>query len=49
VQYSGQVDFFNVNNSSYIKTQNTTFGPSLGQPLSIIQPRLLRLAVQMRF
>jgi hypothetical protein len=49
VQYSGQVDFFNAINSSYVKTQNTTYGPSLGQPQSIIQPRLMRLAIQARF
>ena len=49
VQFSGQVDLFNLTNSSYIKTQNTTIGPSLGQPTSILQPRLLRLAVQARF
>jgi len=49
VQYSGQFDLFNITNSSYIKSQNTTIGPSLGQPLSILQPRLLRLAIQARF
>jgi carboxypeptidase family protein/TonB-dependent receptor-like protein len=49
MQFSGQVDVFNATNSSYVKLQNTTIGPSLGQPLSILQPRLLRLAVQMRF
>ncbi len=49
VQYSGQFDLFNLTNSSYIKSQNTTIGPSLGQPLSILQPRLLRLAIQARF
>ena len=49
VQYSGQFDVFNATNSSYIKSQNTTLGPSLGQPLSILQPRLLRLAIQARF
>lgn len=49
VQYSGQFDLFNLTNSSYIKSQNTTVGPSLGQPLSILQPRLLRLAIQARF
>jgi hypothetical protein len=48
-QFSGQVDVFNATNSSYVKTQILTVGPSLGQPTSILQPRLLRLAMQMRF
>ncbi len=48
-QFSGQADVFNVLNISYVKTQNTTFGSSLGQPLDVRQPRLLRLAMQMRF
>jgi len=49
VQYSGQLDLFNLTNSSYIKSQNNTIGPSLGQPTSILQPRLLRIAIQARF
>jgi hypothetical protein len=49
VQCSGQFDLFNMTNSSYIKSQNTTVGPALGQPTGILQPRLLRLAVQARF
>lgn len=49
VQYSGQVDIFDATNSSCVQTQNRTFGPSLGQLTKILQPRLLRLAVQARF
>jgi hypothetical protein len=48
-QFSGQVDIFNATNSSYVKNQNTTLGASFGQPLETLQPRTLRLAVQMRF
>lgn len=48
-QFSGQVDLFNLVNSSYIKSQTTTLGPAFGRPLSTLQPRTLRLAVQMRF
>jgi hypothetical protein len=48
-QFSGQMDLFNVNNSSYVKSQTTTIGPSLGQVLSTLQPITMRLAVQMRF
>jgi hypothetical protein len=48
-QFSGQVDIFNATNSSYVKSQNTTLGASFNQPLETLQPRTLRLAVQMRF
>lgn len=47
--WSGQVDIFNLTNMSTIKSQNQTYGTSLGTPLSILQPRTLRLAMQMRF
>jgi hypothetical protein len=36
-------------NSSRINTVIENFGPSLHQPTAILQPRLLRLAMQMRF
>jgi len=49
VQFSGQADVFNATNSSYVKTEILVVGPSLGQPTAILQPRLLRLALQMRF
>lgn len=48
-QWSGQLDVFNVTNSSYVKTQNRTWGSSLGQPTAILQPATLRLAGQLRF
>jgi hypothetical protein len=48
-QFSGQFDLFNAFNSSYIQTQNVQFGSALGTPTKIITPRLLRLALQMRF
>jgi hypothetical protein len=48
-QYSGQVDMFNFLNSAYVKSETRTFGSALGRPLSTLQPRTLRLAVQMRF
>ena len=47
--WSGQMDIFNVTNMSTIKSENQTYGTSLGTPLSILQPRTLRLAMQMRF
>ena len=48
-QISGQVDFFNIINSAYVKSQNITWGASLGQPLDILQPRTMRLAAQFKF
>ena len=48
-QYSGQVDVFNFTNNDYVKTETRTFGSSLGRPTSNLQPRTLRLAMQMRF
>ena len=48
-QFSPQADLFNVLNVSYVKSQNTTLGSSFGQPLDVLQPRMLRLAMQMRF
>jgi hypothetical protein len=49
VQYSAQADIFNLNNSSRVSAATQALGPSLGRPSAILQPRLLRLAVQMRF
>jgi len=49
VQYSAQADIFNLNNSSRVSAETQALGPSLGRPTAILQPRLLRLAVQMRF
>jgi hypothetical protein len=48
-QYSGQVDIFNFTNNDYVKAETRTVGSSLGRPTSNLQPRTLRLAVQMRF
>jgi Carboxypeptidase regulatory-like domain len=48
-QFSAQADIFNVANVSYVKSQNVTLGSSFGQPLDVLQPRLLRLAMQMKF
>ena len=49
LQWSGQVDIFNLLNTAVIKGETTQFGPSFGRPTSILQPRTLRLAAQMRF
>jgi hypothetical protein len=48
-QYSAQMDLFNFLNSSFVKSQVTTYGASYTNVTSTLQPRTLRLAVQMRF
>lgn len=49
MQLSGQADIFNINNSSRVNAETQAFGPSLGRPSAILQPRTLRLAAQLRF
>ena len=46
---SAQMDLFNFLNSSFVKSQVTTYGASYGNVTSTLQPRTLRLAAQMRF
>lgn len=46
---SAQVDIFNLLNSSRINTWIEAFGPTFRRPTAILQPRTLRLAMQMRF
>jgi hypothetical protein len=48
-QWSGQADVFNVTNSSRINAETQVYGPNLGRPTAILQPRMLRLAAQLRF
>ncbi len=45
----GSLDIFNATNSSVVLTQNQAFGPTLGMPQSILQPRLLRISSTLRF
>ncbi len=44
-----QFDFFNALNSNAITQVNTAFGPSLLQPQSILNPRLIRMNVRVSF
>ena len=48
-QVIGQVDVYNSLNSNVVLTENQTFGPALGQPLTILQGRIVRAALQMKF
>src|SRR5262249_52452024 len=44
-----QVDIFNSLNTNAITQVNTSFGPSLLQPQSVLNPRLVRLNVRVNF
>ena len=45
----GALDMFNALNSSVVLSQNQNFGSSLGQPLAVLQGRLLRISSQIKF
>jgi hypothetical protein len=49
VQVSPQVDLFNALNAAPVLTANTTYGSSLGNVLSVLNARLIRIGVQMKF
>jgi hypothetical protein len=49
VSFQGQLDIFNILNSSSILTVNETYGSSLDRPASILQGRLLAIGAQMNF
>jgi len=43
------VSVYNVLNSNVTLTQNQNFGSVLGQPLTILQGRIFRASVQVKF
>jgi hypothetical protein len=45
----GALDMFNALNSNVVLSQNQNFGQSLGQPLAVLQGRLLRISSQIKF
>ena len=44
-----QVDVFNALNANAVLTEVTTYGAALGNPVTILSPRLIRLQVKVRF
>jgi hypothetical protein len=48
-QWTGILNVYNTLNSNVVLTENQTFGPALGQPLTILQGRIFRAALQMKF
>jgi hypothetical protein len=49
VRVRPQFDFFNAFNNNAVTQVNTSFGPSLLQPQSILNPRLIRFNVRVYF
>jgi carboxypeptidase family protein len=43
------IEVFNLANTSVVLSQNQTFGPTLGQPLSTLQGRLMKLSAMIYF
>jgi len=48
-EIEGALDMFNLLNSNVVLDQNQSFGPTLDQPIQILQPRLLRVSAQWKF
>jgi hypothetical protein len=46
---TGILNVYNTLNSNVVLTENQTFGAALGQPLTILQGRIFRAALQMKF
>jgi hypothetical protein len=42
-------DIFNLLNSSVVLTQQQAFGPTLGQPLTTLQGRFLKVGIRITF
>ena len=49
VRIDGAVDIYNSLNSNVVLSENQNYGSSLGQPLAVLQGRLLRLSTQIKF
>jgi hypothetical protein len=43
------LEVFNLLNTSVVLNQNQTFGPTLGQPLTTLQGRLMKLSALIKF
>jgi hypothetical protein len=46
---SAQADIYNALNSNVVLVANEVYGPALGQPLTILQGRIFRATVQLKF
>jgi hypothetical protein len=48
-RFDASLDMFNALNSNVVLSETQAFGPNLGNPTSILQPRLLRMSFNMKF
>jgi hypothetical protein len=48
-EYSGQLDIYNLMNNNSILTDNDTYGSALFTPTSVLQGRMMRLALQVKW
>ena len=48
-QFNISLDMFNVLNSNVVLSETQAYGPALGNPTSILQPRLLRISGGVKF
>jgi len=44
-----ELSLFNTFNANPVLTQNNTYGPSLGNAISVLPPRMARLGLTVRF
>ena len=49
VRLDGALEIFNSLNSNVVLSENQNFGSALGQPLAVLQGRLLRVSSQIKF
>ena len=49
VRVRPQIDIFNALNNNSVTQANTTYGPNLLLPVSVLNPRLIRLNVRVSF
>jgi hypothetical protein len=49
VRVDGAVDMYNALNNDVVLLENQSYGSSLGNPQQILQGRLLRVSLQMKF
>ena len=48
-EYSGGIDVYNLMNNNSILTDNDTYGSALGTPTAVLQGRLMRLSLQVKW
>ena len=49
IEYSGQMDIYNLMNNNSVLSDNDTYGSALFTPTSVLQGRMMRLALQVKW